>query len=55
MKRWSAIAVVALVTINPHNPLILIQYNYILSLSVISSLLPPLSSLAKPPVLIQPC
>jgi hypothetical protein len=32
-----------------------IQYNYVLSLSLISSLPPPLSNLAKPPILVQPC
>jgi hypothetical protein len=37
------------------NVLYFIQYNYILSLSLISSLLPPLSSLAEPPVIVQPC
>jgi hypothetical protein len=38
-----------------HNVLYFIQYNHVLSLSLVSSLLPPLSSLAESPVLVQPC
>jgi hypothetical protein len=37
------------------NVLYFIQYNHVLSLSLISSLLPPLPGIAEPPALIQPC